>query len=80
MDGTAFKNCLIELIQTKEMTKAEWDAFCKAKTEELRVKLDIPAKQRGKVISDKRLLIVFFSIIVLFGAQAFLFAQEMKVK
>lgn len=44
MDGTAFKNCLIELTQTKEMTKAEWDAFCKAKTEELRVKLDIPAK------------------------------------
>ena len=44
MDGTAFKNCLIELTQTKEMTKAEWDSFCKAKSEELRVKLDIPAK------------------------------------
>ena len=44
MDGTAFKNCLIELTQTKEMTKAEWDSFCNAKTEELRVKLDIPAK------------------------------------
>ncbi len=44
MDGTAFKNCLIELTQTKEMTKAEWDSFCKAKTEELRIKLDIPAK------------------------------------
>ena len=43
MDGTAFKNCLIELTQTKEMTKAEWDSFCKAKIEELRVKLDIPA-------------------------------------
>ena len=44
MDSTAFKNCLIELTQTKEMTKAEWDSFCKAKTEELRIKLDIPAK------------------------------------
>ena len=44
MDGTAFKNCLIELTQTKEMTKAEWDSFCKAKTEELRIKLDIPSK------------------------------------
>ena len=44
MDGTAFKNCLIELTQTKEMTKAEWDSFCKAKSEELRVKLYIPAK------------------------------------
>ena len=44
MDGTAFKNCLIELTQTKEMTKAEWDSFCKAKTEELRIKLEIPAE------------------------------------
>ena len=44
MEGTAFNNCMIELTQTKEMTKTEWDSFCKAKTEELRVKLDIPAK------------------------------------
>ena len=44
IDGTAFKRSLRELTQTKQMTKAEWDSFCKAKTEELRIKLDIPAK------------------------------------
>ena len=44
MDGTAFKNSLIELTQTKKMTKAEWDIFCKTKTEEIRVRLDIPPK------------------------------------
>ena len=44
IDGTAFKRSLMELTQTKQMTKAEWDSFCKAKTEELRIKLDIPAK------------------------------------
>ena len=44
IDGTAFKNSLIELTQTKKMTKTEWDEFCKAKTEEIRIKLDIPAK------------------------------------
>ena len=44
IDGTAFKNSLIELTQTKKMTKTEWDEFCKTKTEEIRIKLDIPAK------------------------------------
>ncbi len=44
IDGTAFKNSLIELTQTKKMIKTEWDEFCKAKTEEIRIKLDIPAK------------------------------------
>lgn len=44
MDGTAFKNSLIELTQTKQMTKAEWDSFCKTKTEEIRMKLDIKAE------------------------------------
>ena len=44
MSGTVFENTLIELKEKKQYTKAEWESFVKAKTEEVRIKLDIPAK------------------------------------
>ena len=44
LNGTVFDNTLIELKEKKQYSKAEWESFVKAKTEEVRIKLDIPAK------------------------------------